>query len=220
MVGISETMLSKPAVYETKRILLISPMLHIGSAVSRLSPFEYVQTGNRVYLSNQEALARTLRQRGALDQYIYDIENRNGITPLLENVFGDEWQKARTEHEEFIFPKHLSNLKWTDERITDLRPMIRNGFGHLYIPGSSIKGAIRTAIAYHLLKHNHEYNLPKAQQVSEIETRLRRSMGDLKRKGEHPNGAKCLGYPHPQPFSHKEKGVRFLVPSPTGRGLG
>lgn len=49
--------------------------------------------------------------------------------------------------------------KWTlDEmhRVTDLRPMIRNGFGQLYIPGSSIKGAIRTAIAYHLLAYADE----------------------------------------------------------------
>lgn len=184
MVGTSEIVLSKPDLYETKRILLTSPMLHIGSAVSRLSPFEYVQTSNRVYLPNQEALARLLKQRGALDRYIYEIENRNGITRLLENVFGDEWQKVRTENGDPVFPRRLSSLKWTEERITDLRPMIRNGFEELYIPGSSIKGAIRTAIAYHLLKHSNEYNVPKAQRVSEIENRLRRSMGELKRKAK------------------------------------
>lgn len=184
MVGTSETALSKPAVYETKRILLTSPMLHIGSAVSRLSPFEYVQAGNRIYLPNQEALARSLKQRGFLDQYIYDIENRRNITPLLEDAFGDEWQKVKTETGEPIFPRHLSSLKWTEDRITDLRPMIRNGFGELYIPGSSIKGAIRTAIAYHLLKHSSEYNVPQEQRVSEIENRLRQTMGELKRKAK------------------------------------
>ncbi|NEQ34738.1 MAG: type III-A CRISPR-associated RAMP protein Csm5, partial [Leptolyngbya sp. SIO4C5] len=75
-------------------------------------------------------------------------------------------------------------LKWTNQRITDLRPMIRNGFGHHYIPGSSIKGAIRTAIAYHLLKHAGKYQVPKQNRVSEIELRLRRSLGDLKRKAK------------------------------------
>lgn len=182
MVGTSETALTKPAVYETKRILLTSPILHIGSAVSRLSPFEYVQKGNRVYLPNQEALARSLKQRGFLDRYIYDIENRNNITGLLEDAFGDEWQRAKTNNGDPIFPRHLSSLKWTEERITDLRPMIRNGFGELYIPGSSIKGAIRTAIAYHLLKHSDEYNIPQLQQISEIENRLRQSMGELRRR--------------------------------------
>lgn len=174
--------LSKPNVYETKRVLLTSPMLHIGSAVSRLSPFEYVQTENRVYLPNQDALARSLKQKGFLDQYIYEIENRNSIRKLLENAFGENWKAARDSNGDPIFPKHLTSQKWTSDRINDLRPMIRNGFGELYIPGSSIKGAIRTAIAYHLLKHYNKYNVPKAQQVSAIEQRLRRSMGEIRSK--------------------------------------
>jgi CRISPR-associated protein Csm5 len=62
--------------------------------------------------------------------------------------------------------------------------MIRNGFGQLYIPGSSIKGAIRTAIAYHLLKHGDRYNVPTQQRVSEIEQKLRDSMGDLKKRAK------------------------------------
>ncbi len=176
--------LSKSKDYETKQILLTSPMLHIGSSVPRLSPFEYVQTGSRVYLPNQEALARSLKQRGFLDQYIYEIENRKSIVSLLENAFGEAWQNAKTEQGDPIFPKHLSSLKWTDERITDLRPMIRNGFGALYIPGSSIKGAIRTAIAYHLLKHSDKYSVPQKHQVSAIEERLRQSMGELKRRAK------------------------------------
>jgi CRISPR-associated protein Csm5 len=45
--------------------------------------------------------------------------------------------------------------------------MIRNGVGEIYIPGSSIKGAIRTAIAYYLLKHQ------APTRVSEIEQKIR-----------------------------------------------
>ena len=74
-----------------------------------------------------------------------------------------------------IFPRIGSSLKWAKQKITDLRPMIRNGFGQLYIPGSSIKGAIRTAIAYHLLKHS-----PK--QVSDIERQLHQRMGEIRRE--------------------------------------
>jgi CRISPR-associated protein Csm5 len=74
--------------------------------------------------------------------------------------------------------------KWTNEQITDLRPMIRDGFGYHYIPGSSVKGAIRTAIAYHLLKHADQYKVPKQQQVSAIENQLRKSMGELKNRNK------------------------------------
>ncbi|MGB6300827.1 MAG: type III-A CRISPR-associated RAMP protein Csm5, partial [Rivularia sp. (in: cyanobacteria)] len=68
--------------------------------------------------------------------------------------------------------------------ITDLRPMIRNGMGELFIPGSSIKGAIRTAIAYYLLKYPERYQLPQEQRVSEIEKKLKAKLGELKRKAK------------------------------------
>ncbi|NEQ34755.1 MAG: hypothetical protein F6K04_28020 [Leptolyngbya sp. SIO4C5] len=144
--------LAKPEAYETKQIRLTSQILHIGSSVSRLSPFEYVQTGKFVYLPEQEALAKILRQRGVLNDYVWRIENQDEIVTLLENVLGNNWWTIQGEDGKDVFPQKLRSLKWTNQRITDLRPMIRNGFGHHYIPGSSIKGAIRTAIAYHLHK--------------------------------------------------------------------
>jgi CRISPR-associated protein Csm5 len=172
--------LTKPIAYQTKQIQLTSPLLHIGAAVSRLNPFEYVQTDQRIYLPNQDVLARMLKQRGFLDDYIARIEHREDITPLLEDAFGENWRQAKSDRGEDIFPRGMSSQKWVDGKVTDLRPMIRNGMGHLYIPGTSIKGAIRTAIAYYMLKHHERIHLPKAQRVSEIERKLRQSMGNLK----------------------------------------
>ncbi|BAZ54301.1 Csm5 family CRISPR-associated RAMP protein (plasmid) [Nostoc sp. NIES-4103] len=180
----SDHILSKPEVYETKQIQLTSPILHIGSAVSKLSPFEYVATSKRVYLPNSEVLARAFQQQGRLNEYIRRIENQEDITTLLQATFGDDWENACDSNKEAIFPKHTSSLKWTQQKITDLRPMIRNGFGQLYIPGSSIKGAIRTAIAYHLLKHADHYQIPKGERVSEIERRLRQKIGNLKQQAK------------------------------------
>lgn len=179
MVSTSENALVKPEVYETKRIQLTSPILHIGSEVSKLSPFEYVQTSNKVYLPNSNLLAKALYQRGKLQEYIRRIENREELTSLLKESFGDNWQNQEVDGEA-IFPKTGISRKWTEETITDLRPMIRNGFGYRYIPGSSIKGAIRTAIAYYLLKHDEHYQVPPKSRVSGIENRLRATMGKLK----------------------------------------
>ncbi|MCC5639157.1 type III-A CRISPR-associated RAMP protein Csm5 [Nostoc sp. CHAB 5844] len=182
----SDHILSKPEVYETKQIQLTSPILHIGSAVSKLSRFEYVATSERVYLPNPEVLvlARAFQQRGCLNEYIRRIESQKDqdLTSLLETTFGDDWHNKKDSNKEAIFPKHTSSLRWTQQEITDLRPMIRNGFGQLYIPGSSIKGAIRTAIAYHLLKHADKYGLPRTQQLSEIELKLHESMGQIKQR--------------------------------------
>ncbi len=176
--------LPRPNVTDTRRVRLTSRILHIGSAVSKLNPFEYVKTPKFVYLPDQDELAKVLRQRGALHDYIGRIERREDLTTLLEDVLGDDWPLVQSTEGQPIFPKALRSVNWAGMDITDLRPMIRNGFGHHYIPGSSIKGAIRTAIAYHLLKHSDRYQVPQGSRVSAIETRLRESMGTLKREAK------------------------------------
>ncbi|MBH8561132.1 type III-A CRISPR-associated RAMP protein Csm5 [Nostoc sp. CENA67] len=181
MVVSPEFALQKPEFYQSKKILLTSPILHIGSSVSRLNPFEYVQTDRKVYIPNQEALAKGLLAQGGrfLNEYIQLIEERQDITKLLKQAFGSEWWNATDTNNNPIFPKEAISQKLASERITDLRPMIRNGMGQLFIPGSSIKGAIRTAIAYHLLKHADRYQVPSSKRVSEIEKTLRQKLGQL-----------------------------------------
>ncbi|MGI2903298.1 type III-A CRISPR-associated RAMP protein Csm5 [Tolypothrix sp. VBCCA 56010] len=178
---LASPILKKPDTYESKRIRLESPILHIGSSVSRLSPFEYVDANNKVYLPNQEAIAKALKKQGGrfLDDYIQAINDRQDITNLLKQAFGDEWWNIVDADGEAIFPKSAISQKLTEERITDLRPMIRNGMGQLYIPGSSIKGAIKTAIVYHLLKYADKYKIPSEKRVSEIEKKLRSKLGTL-----------------------------------------
>ncbi|HLP89883.1 MAG TPA: type III-A CRISPR-associated RAMP protein Csm5 [Nostocaceae cyanobacterium] len=173
--------LHKPDFYQSRRIQLTSPILHIGSSVSRLNPFEYVQTDKKVYIPNQEALAKSLLSRGGsfLNDYIQAIEEHQDITRLLKQTFGNEWWNAKDTDENPIFPKEAISQNLTKNRITDLRPMIRNGMGYLFIPGSSIKGAIRTAIAYHLLKHADRYHVQSSKRVSAIEETLREKLGKL-----------------------------------------
>lgn len=178
------TSLSKPSVADSRQVRLTSRILHIGSAVSRLNPFEYVKDAKFVYLPDQDELAKALRQRGFLDDYIVRIEQRDEIVTLLEKALGSNWPAALGTEGRPIFPKSLRSLNWAGNAITELRPMIRNGFGDHYIPGSSIKGAIRTAIAYHLLKHSDRYHVPQANRVSAIEKQLRASMGELKYKSK------------------------------------
>lgn len=176
--------ISKPEVYETKTIKLTSPLIQIGSAVSRLNPFEYVQTANKVYLPNQDALAKALKAKGGryLEEYIEKIDNRHSIDNLLKQAFGDRWWECKAPDGEPIFPEHAIANKLTKERITDLRPMIRDGTGRFFIPGSSIKGAIRTAIAYYLLKHADRYRVPVSSRKSEIERKLNERLGELGNK--------------------------------------
>jgi CRISPR-associated protein Csm5 len=165
--------LTQPEVYETKRIQLTSPMLHIGSEVQQLSPFEYVPTSKFVYQPNAEVLARSLYKQGRLPDYLNAIKERRSILPILEQAFGEDWARAQDTDGQPLFPKATRSLNWADhQRLTDLRPMIRNANGQFYIPGSSIKGAMRTAIAYHLLKNADQFQVPQPKQLSAIERQL------------------------------------------------
>lgn len=182
MVASQQLQIKKPQVYDSRIIRLTSPILHIGSEVSKLSLFEYVQTSSKVYLPDKEALARGLQSKGRLQDYINAIDNKQEIIGILKQAFGEKWQTATDTNENPIFPEIGISSKWTEDKITDLRPMIRNGFGQLYIPGTSIKGAMRTAIAYHLIKHAKKYKTPKT--VSHIEQQLRQKLasGELGNK--------------------------------------
>jgi len=196
MVNSSNTSLNKlnaykECNYQSKRIQLTSPLLHIGAADSELTPFDYVQTDKQIYFPNQDALLAVLSQQNnlkKLKKYINLVkqylsqrddfqqkDNRRKILALLRQTFGERWfeaeyQVANTEGN-LIFP--IFSHKKTDQEIKDLRPMIRNAFGELYIPGTSIKGAIRTAIVFYILKNEAEYNLPTSVRVSEVEQKLR-----------------------------------------------
>ena len=78
MVVAPESAVKKPDFYESKRIQLTSKILHIGSSVSKLNPFEYIHTPKKVYFPNQESLAKSLLKKGGsfLNDYIQAIENR------------------------------------------------------------------------------------------------------------------------------------------------
>ncbi|NJM69637.1 MAG: type III-A CRISPR-associated RAMP protein Csm5 [Scytonema sp. RU_4_4] len=193
-----------PKLLELRRIKLTSPILHIGSEVQKLNPFEYLQNTDYIYIPNQEALARALHKRGylqqpkpweriqdlesgkALTQYIQAIQDKSDqkVEQIIEQALGKEWWEAQDKDGKPIFPESGIIPKWFKHRINhELRPMIRNAFGQLYIPGSSIKGAIRTAIAYYMLSH-------EPQRVSDIEQTLRER---LNKQGEIGRSKKNVG---------------------------
>ena len=146
----------------------------------------------------QEARSEFLKQFEQLSQdYIRVIETRPAdqfkqigkILSELKRLYDQALGKNWLDNEDIIPDTAISD-KWVNRLITrDIEPMIRNGFGEIYIPGSSIKGAIRTAIAYYLLKHQ----VPS--QRSEIEQQLATVMSSdqIKKKKKYIDDEKFTG---------------------------
>lgn len=125
----------------TWSIEVLSP-LHIGSG-DRMSPLDYaVMTGESV---------RTV--------VVYDfaslgVTDAAGVEQLLRYVKpGTEWSALTQRAKELGGPNPDSAVRYIIPMLTrgepeDILPFVRNCNDQAYVPGSSLKGAIRTALLY------------------------------------------------------------------------
>jgi len=127
------------------RITTLAP-LHIGGQEGQISPFEFVAHGGRTYVLNSQRVAEELRRRNLLDTYVAEAMNENFthagffsanrlLTPEVLNSVAS-----------------YSSAGGVGPRARELRVFVRDGFARPYIPGSSVKGFFRTALAYAILK--------------------------------------------------------------------
>lgn len=134
----------------TLGLTLRSP-LHIGTRVRQYSPLEAVAFGGHVYKISEDRLALALRDAHALDAFVarvrrdgagFDLgrflEEQNRLTaPFLGSI-----AEFRSRAPSGIPPQVLATF----------RPHMRGGLGRVYLPGSSLKGALRTALLNGVLR--------------------------------------------------------------------
>jgi CRISPR-associated protein Csm5 len=135
--------------FEKKRIRLktLSP-IHIGSVEQKITPFEYIQQGQYVYQISDEKVSLFLQQKNLIDSYVSAVE-KEGHRFRLSEFFKNN--KITLTETDLINISEGRKTRLLGSGLQDYRPFIRDGFGKLYIPGTSIKGAIRTAILYNAL---------------------------------------------------------------------
>ena len=145
--------------YESKQIELtcISPV-HIGSGV-KLLPFEYLYDRRRrdVFFVDEGKFSALLMRHQLIDDFVADMRQRR--RPYLMN-----WLTERRISEREIQGITLRRAKVhirQDERssLNDVACLETLSDGRPYIPGSSLKGAIRSAVVYHLLRQPAHENL-------------------------------------------------------------
>ncbi|MEM4413277.1 MAG: type III-A CRISPR-associated RAMP protein Csm5 [Candidatus Caldarchaeum sp.] len=123
--------------------------LHIGGSEGSLSPLQFAHCNGKVYVISPERWADWLRQNNAVENFITYVKEKGKYASLQEYL--------TSKNRGWFKPEILALLaKYTVESASaptgDLRPFIRNGYQQPYIPGSAIKGALRTAILFAYLK--------------------------------------------------------------------
>ncbi len=135
--------------FEKKKIrLTVKSPIHIGGVEQKLTPFEYILNGQFVYPISNEKLSLFLYEKRLVDAYIAAVD-REGHKFRLMDFFKDNKVKLTESNLTAISVGRKTKL--LGEGLQDYRPFIRDGFGVPYIPGTSIKGVIRTAILYNAL---------------------------------------------------------------------
>lgn len=120
------------------KIELISPV-HIGSGYELIEGFDYISNNGKVRLYSKEQISKYLKENFEILKD--DIEKPN-FKPL--------------NYKNNLEPIQCFDL-YPDAR--SIKEFIKNGFGKPYIPGSSIKGALRTVIFSHFFQDSDLKNI-------------------------------------------------------------
>ncbi len=122
--------------------------LFIGSKDQILNINDFILFKGFMYKINENKLLKSLVDKNLQDKF-YGIVSKTVSSFRISKFLKDN----SLYNKEFIKGVSDYRSKWEINRDkTSFRPFIKNARGKPYIPGSSIKGALRTANSYYMLK--------------------------------------------------------------------
>lgn len=124
----------------TLQLTVRSPV-HIGVGTHQLTPLEAVLHRGHVYKVSDQRLAAALQARRLLDDFVLRV-GRDGAQFAL----GAYLQQKGLLEQEFLNSVSEFRTRAPLDRSspTTFRPCVRGALGRAYLPGSAIKGALRT----------------------------------------------------------------------------
>lgn len=126
--------------YKTYRlkITVLTP-LHIGNGREMLRDYDYAVHGGRAWRINENALLEA-----------QNVEDPR-VTEMLARVKPAQLLKSQDFTDDSPFFRYV--LKGTPKSSAEgavLREQMKDAFDHPYLPGTTVKGALRTALGWHL----------------------------------------------------------------------
>lgn len=173
----------------------VSPV-HIGSGET-LTAAEYIfdADNKKVYFINQTKWVQFLCKKGLIDEFFQYVGSQevNGALDGKGMQFKGkplwEWLKEESVTREEIksFTARAGNFCGY-KKVNLVARHIADGYGHIYIPGSSIKGALRTGILSYLIRKNKEECMSAWNSVKDSIFKAKLSEG----RGSVQNGLKAI----------------------------
>ncbi|WP_338835354.1 type III-A CRISPR-associated RAMP protein Csm5 [Neomoorella thermoacetica] len=127
-------------------IEVLSPV-HIGDAHGRLSALEFFQDRHAVYLVNEKAWAKKLATMQGIDDFVRYVERES--FPSLDRFLDGLGSSRANNLRQGTFLRRIA--KGEPLHLSNFQPFITDTASRQpYIPGSSLKGAIRGALLFFL----------------------------------------------------------------------
>ena len=108
----------------------------------------YITEDDNVKFYDLRGIISTIDKMPQRDRFFALLSERRRLVDILKEVFGDD--ELPWLDDSCIYTLPLSDKIGGDKRIRPIRTFIGNA-KNIYIPGTEIKGAIRTAILYYFL---------------------------------------------------------------------
>ncbi|MGB9877302.1 MAG: type III-A CRISPR-associated RAMP protein Csm5 [bacterium] len=132
------------------QLLPLSP-IHIGGRFQALYPFEYVVSDGRFIVVRETKLGEFLQRRGLLMDFLRRFEQAGfSLT---------EYLREKGLLSSFLLDElslYSCRLSCRPPEGKQVRPFTRDAFQRPYIPGSALKGAMRTALWYDAMTRNRD----------------------------------------------------------------
>ncbi|MEJ5366425.1 MAG: type III-A CRISPR-associated RAMP protein Csm5 [Desulfosoma sp.] len=158
-------------------LTVLSP-IHIGTRDGALLPMEFLFDGEQVHVVDEAKLGRFLMQRNLLDAFVQQAFSgnlrRQGLGGFLK-------ERARDTDFKKIGPAVAAySVPGGGPDMSDFRPLVRDGFGKVYLPGTSIKGVLRTAFLYAVLKNEPagSGHAPKPSRQAQVKSLIQKLRGE------------------------------------------
>lgn len=154
----------------TLYLRVVSPV-HIGARQGKLSALEFIHLGGWTYLIDEDALGRFLIRRGPMhvDQFIRSAGSGPiSMAEFLSKIPGTDLNRVAQELTRLA-------IQGGSPGMTEFRPFIRDGNGSVYMPGSSLKGVLRTGLLYKTL-------LEDSDLLDRVKERVSHGTPEMKKK--------------------------------------
>jgi CRISPR type III-A-associated RAMP protein Csm5 len=177
------------------KLTVVSPV-HIGSQMGDRSQtlvpkHEFIYRQNRCYVIDQDKLIEALQNKGLIDSFLCSVDKIKSESERfsfnLDSFLNDYFSKGLSDNEICDFLNSISAYStlcpYPDVAKTkQYRPFIRDAYARPYIPGTAIKGAIRTAVLFCFVKERLEDKEFKEGLVKKVEDTLKKERLSVKKK--------------------------------------